>query len=304
RTVGHANYIANADSDKAEWSLHAILGDLDLDLATVIPDFDIDGCKYTPCPVKKGDKKEFSYKLTIPDDTPTVEGAVKARLIGDKGDLFCGTVHEYFTVVNIIQTRHMRIVLNVHYYPQIVLPDNDFSICYRKEQMYTWKIPSEALSSKAPCLEQIIKITMFKIGCFVLLITAVSAWPPPIDCGHAEITNIDITGCTTIPCTFHKGKEVTIDIDYIANQNSTKSEFSFHAIVGGLDLDLSTLIPGFDSDGCHDTHCPIKKGGKKQFSYNLTIPMAAPTIEAEAKLRLIGDKGDLFCTTLYGVIKD
>ncbi|CAG2115871.1 unnamed protein product, partial [Medioppia subpectinata] len=82
-----------ADSAKAEWSLHAIVGGLDLDLATLIPGFDRDGCKDTPCPVKKGDKKKFSYKLTIPGATPTIEADVKARLIGDKGDLFCGTVH-------------------------------------------------------------------------------------------------------------------------------------------------------------------------------------------------------------------
>ncbi|CAG2112513.1 unnamed protein product, partial [Medioppia subpectinata] len=62
-------------------------------LATLIPGFDRDGCKDTPCPVKKGDKKKFSYKLTIPGATPTIEADVKARLIGDKGDLFCGTVH-------------------------------------------------------------------------------------------------------------------------------------------------------------------------------------------------------------------
>ncbi|CAG2114483.1 unnamed protein product, partial [Medioppia subpectinata] len=97
---------------------------------------------------------------------------------------------------------------------------------------------------------------MLKFACLAVLIVAASAGIPFKDCGHSEVTNVAITGCTTSPCTLHKGKEVTIDIEYTANADSAKAEWSLHAIVGGLDLDLATLIPGFDRDGCKDTPCP------------------------------------------------
>ncbi|CAG2164347.1 unnamed protein product [Oppiella nova] len=147
---------------------------------------------------------------------------------------------------------------------------------------------------------------MLKIVCLALFIAAVSAGIPYKDCGHAEVSNVAITGCTTSPCTLHKGKQVTIDIDFTANQDTDKAEFSLHAIVGGLDLDLSTLIPDFDKvkDGCKDTSCPIKKGETKKFSATITIPGATPTIEADVKARLIGSTGDLFCGSVHGDIKD
>ncbi|CAG2109860.1 unnamed protein product, partial [Medioppia subpectinata] len=66
-----------------------------------------------------------------------------------------------------------------------------------------------------------------------VLIVAASAGIPFKDCGHSEVTNVAITGCTTSPCTLHKGKEVTIDIEYTANADSAKAEWSLHAIVGG-----------------------------------------------------------------------
>ena len=80
---------------------------------------------------------------------------------------------------------------------------------------------------------------MLKIVCLALFIAAVSAGIPYKDCGmfylasrlnillqwsillqlgHAEVTNVAISGCTTSPCTLHKGKEVTIDIDFTASE--------------------------------------------------------------------------------------
>ncbi|CAG2178322.1 unnamed protein product [Oppiella nova] len=147
---------------------------------------------------------------------------------------------------------------------------------------------------------------MLKVVCLTLFIAAVSAGIPYKDCAHSEVIDVAISGCTTSPCTLHKGKEVQIDIQYKANQDTTKATWTLHAILaGGLDLDLSTLIPGFDKDGCHDTPCPVKKGETKKFSYKLTIPEATPTpIEADVKARLIGDSGDLFCGTVHGNIVD
>ncbi|CAG2180525.1 unnamed protein product [Oppiella nova] len=92
-------------------------------------------------------------------------------------------------------------------------------------------------------------------------------------------------------------------LDFKIDQYSTKATWDLHAILaGGIDIDLSKLIPGFDKDGCHDTPCPVKTGETKKFSYNLTIPETTPTIEADIKARLIGDSGDIFCGSVHGHI--
>ncbi|CAG2115339.1 unnamed protein product [Medioppia subpectinata] len=94
--VANIAYNGDQDSTKAAWDLHAILeGGLDLDFSTLILGFDSDGCRDTPCPIKTGETKKFTYRLTIPDSTPTdIKADVKARLIGDYGDLFCGSVNK------------------------------------------------------------------------------------------------------------------------------------------------------------------------------------------------------------------
>ncbi|CAG2102082.1 unnamed protein product [Medioppia subpectinata] len=108
------------------------------------------------------------------------------------------------------------------------------------------------------------------------------------DCGHGEITSLQISGCTASPCLFTRGTDVTINIAYTANQNSTTAIWYLHAIVGVLDLDLADLIPGFDSNGCHDTPCPVTIGQNKQFTYKLNIPSTFPApLQATLKARLI-----------------
>ncbi|CAG2115870.1 unnamed protein product [Medioppia subpectinata] len=144
---------------------------------------------------------------------------------------------------------------------------------------------------------------MLKVVCLALFVAAVSAGIPYKDCGHSEVTSLEVSGCPSAPCILHKGKETTFTIKYTANQDTAKAEWSLHAIVGGVDMDLSTLIPGFDKDGCKDTPCPIKKGESKTFTYKVVIPAAAPDVEADVKARLIGEKSDLFCGTVHGSIK-
>ncbi|XP_054160242.1 mite group 2 allergen Lep d 2-like [Oppia nitens] len=145
---------------------------------------------------------------------------------------------------------------------------------------------------------------MLKFVCLALAVAVVSAGLPYKDCANKEVTNVEITGCTTSPCTLHKNQKITITIDYVGNQDTSKADWDLVAKVGELEFDLAALIPGFDKDGCHSQKCPVKKGDKVTFKYDITIPGATPEIEAEVKAVLKGEKGDLFCGTVRGNIKE
>ncbi|CAG2109724.1 unnamed protein product, partial [Medioppia subpectinata] len=151
----------------------------------------------------------------------------------------------------------------------------------------------------------VISKTMLIPFCLTLFIAAVTAGIPFKDCGQFELKSVEVSGCTTSPCTLHKGNEITININYTASADSIHTTWELHAIVGGLERDLSRLIPKFDSDGCHDTPCPIKKGETKMFTTKLTIPVSTPTpIEGDIIARLLGDKVTVFCGTVHGTITD
>ncbi|CAG2107568.1 unnamed protein product [Medioppia subpectinata] len=138
--------------------------------------------------------------------------------------------------------------------------------------------------------------------CLTLFIATVTAGIPFKDCGQSELRSVEVSGCTTSPCTLHKGNEITININYTASANSIHTTWELHAIVGGLERDLGRLIPKFDSDGCHDTPCPIRKGVTNMFTTKLTIPVSTPTpIEGDIIARLLGDKVTVFCGTVHEV---
>ncbi|CAG2108690.1 unnamed protein product [Medioppia subpectinata] len=144
---------------------------------------------------------------------------------------------------------------------------------------------------------------MFKMVFLTLIITAVSADIDFKDCGNKEVIKVEVSGCPNNPCIVHKGNAATITITYKANQDSAKAKWDLHAIVEGRDVDMSTLLPDFDKDGCHSTPCPIKKGEMKMFTQKSMVPDSVPDMDAVFKPILVGDNGNLFCVTFNGVIK-
>ncbi|XP_054154518.1 mite group 2 allergen Lep d 2-like [Oppia nitens] len=142
---------------------------------------------------------------------------------------------------------------------------------------------------------------MLRFVCLSLLVALVASKGIPYkDCGHHEVTDFEITGCTTNPCTLHKGQEITITIEFIANQNSQKAEIDLVAKVG----DIEVPVPGVDKNACNHMPCPVKKGDTVTLKYKATIPKNAPTIEADVTARLKGENGDLVCGIVHGDIKD
>ncbi|CAG2106493.1 unnamed protein product [Medioppia subpectinata] len=129
---------------------------------------------------------------------------------------------------------------------------------------------------------------MLRIVCLLVLAVSVSAISFK-DCGHAEVTKLDVTGCTGSG----------------PYQKTSHAKWYLHAKIGGVDTDLTALLPGSDLDACHSTSCPINSGDTKQVVFKFTIPKEAPVVsDVDVTTKLIGDAGDLLCTVTHGDVKE
>ncbi|XP_054160270.1 mite group 2 allergen Gly d 2.02-like [Oppia nitens] len=146
-------------------------------------------------------------------------------------------------------------------------------------------------------------LKMLRLFTLILCLGLTLASVPYKDCGKKEVTNVEITGCSGEPCVFVKGNKITLSVDFTANQDSDKAEFSLIASHGGVDIDMSTLIKDFDKNGCHSTTCPIKKGAKQSFKYDIVVPISVPDIEVDLKAQLKGNSDELFCGSIHSLIK-
>ncbi|CAG2106749.1 unnamed protein product [Medioppia subpectinata] len=146
---------------------------------------------------------------------------------------------------------------------------------------------------------------MLRIVCLLVLAVCVSAISFK-DCGHAEVTKLDVSGCTgSGPCVLHKNTNISVTINFKANQKTSHAKWYLHAKIGGVDTDLTALLPGVDLDACHSTSCPINSGDTKQVVFKFTIPKEAPVVsDVDVTTKLIGDAGDLLCTVTHGDVKE
>ncbi|CAG2166337.1 unnamed protein product [Oppiella nova] len=119
---------------------------------------------------------------------------------------------------------------------------------------------------------------MLKVVIISLVIILASASSPYKDCGHAEIKTLDISKCSKSPCEFHLDEQVTTDIEFTANQDTTKLTFGMTVDLGSGPVDITKYMPDFDNNGCHIVKCPVKKGDPLSIVYkaiegNMTVTM-------------------------------
>ncbi|XP_013783187.1 epididymal secretory protein E1-like [Limulus polyphemus] len=110
----------------------------------------------------------------------------------------------------------------------------------------------------------------------------------------SQIKEVRVTPCDKEPCKIPKRSSVLMEVDFIANQNSTKPKLSIEAKITDVYLPFPNLKP----DGCNgkNLQCPLLKGKSYTFQYNLEVLPYYPTITALAKWNLTGDdEKDIFC---------
>merc|ERR1712121_21724 len=112
----------------------------------------------------------------------------------------------------------------------------------------------------------------------VLLLVAAAAATPIEDCG-SRVTDVvvDLNGCESVPCQFHKGQTVKASISFTETAASDTYKNNVRAIVGGIPLPW----PGFDTAVCDKLSvgdCPGEVGEKLTYSNEIVIAEAYPVL--------------------------
>ncbi|XP_017461212.1 PREDICTED: mite group 2 allergen Tyr p 2-like [Rhagoletis zephyria] len=121
------------------------------------------------------------------------------------------------------------------------------------------------------------------------------------DCGHNEITKVEVDGCSGELCTLHKSKPVHLKSTFTANQDTTKIELKITGKLNGIEV----AVPGVETDGCKIVKCPLKKGQTVPFEYTFTIPAIVPAVpDTMVTLKAVGDHGVLACASVHNKIEN
>lgn len=83
-----AKFTSNQDTKTAKVVATATVNGLDL----VLPNIESDGCKFTKCPITKGQLVDIKYKMIVAKELPNVKAGLKIQLIGDHGVMACAHV--------------------------------------------------------------------------------------------------------------------------------------------------------------------------------------------------------------------
>nr|CAD32314.1 Lep D 2 precursor [Lepidoglyphus destructor] len=137
------------------------------------------------------------------------------------------------------------------------------------------------------------------IALFALVAVASAGKMTFKDCGHGEVTELDISGCSGDTCVIHRGQKMTLDAKFAANQDTNKVTIKVLAKVAGTTIQ----VPGLETDGCKVLKCPIKKGEALDFNYGMTIPAITPKIKVDVTAELVGDHGVMACGTIHGQVE-
>jgi len=97
-----------------------------------------------------------------------------------------------------------------------------------------------------------------------------------------------------------KGKDFTLHVDFVANQNTDKVAFKFTANIGGIEIP----VPGVDSNGCNGLTCPLVKGEHYSFRFHMVVPKLLPNLQTVVGTQLVGDHGVLACANINGSVQD
>ncbi|XP_045188028.1 NPC intracellular cholesterol transporter 2-like [Mercenaria mercenaria] len=118
------------------------------------------------------------------------------------------------------------------------------------------------------------------------------------DCGSlgGKINAVDVNPCDDEPCVLHQGKNVTVNVNFTALENSVGAKTVVHGIIGGVPVPFP--VP---SDCCNNRNlkCPITSGVTDIYTNAVYCSPSYPKIRLVVKWEVQDDNGkDLFCFLL------
>ena len=93
------------------------------------------------------------------------------------------------------------------------------------------------------------------------------------------------------PCKFKRGKSAHMTVEVTPDFDTEKADAKWYWENGNTDLPLM----GVETDACKSIDCPVKKGLKTTYNFDLDINRRWPLQTFDIKWRLTGDTPDKEC---------
>ncbi|XP_046749488.1 NPC intracellular cholesterol transporter 2 homolog a-like [Diprion similis] len=131
---------------------------------------------------------------------------------------------------------------------------------------------------------------------------------PILNCGSklGSYSRVQISGCddSNQPCVLHKGKNASIEIDFITYEDATDLKAVVHGTV--LIVPVPFHLP--NADACQHPEsgitCPMRKGQSYKYKAELPVSTKYPSVSVKVKWELQDQNGnDIVCFKLPAVIR-
>ncbi|XP_069116387.1 NPC intracellular cholesterol transporter 2-like [Argopecten irradians] len=123
------------------------------------------------------------------------------------------------------------------------------------------------------------------------------------DCGSVtgHINSITVTPCPSEPCALIRGTNVSVEIDFTANEHSGKVTTSVHGIIAGIP------VPFMSTDSCTagNVQCPLATQTHSIYTNYIPVLTIYPEISLLVKWELKDEHDrDLVCFVMPATILD
>ncbi|XP_041468087.1 NPC intracellular cholesterol transporter 2 homolog a-like [Lytechinus variegatus] len=130
---------------------------------------------------------------------------------------------------------------------------------------------------------------------------------PPIfhNCSKAtdtfELTRVAVGGCTAPPCPLIKGKNVSVEIDFIARVATSQIKSEVYGQIAGVKVPF----PISNDDACSSCNvkCPTVVGQSYAYKYSLEVKEEYPSMTLAVFWYFEGPNGEELCMDVAAQIK-
>ncbi|CAC5363908.1 NPC2 [Mytilus coruscus] len=112
--------------------------------------------------------------------------------------------------------------------------------------------------------------------------------------GPQNVKKVNINPCDKLPCVFHHGINVTVQVDFVSPASSATLEAEIFGILAGIPIKFNMPNP----NGCNDCGitCPIKQNMEYVYSSEFFVMKSYPNIQLAVQWDLRAANEDfLFC---------
>ncbi|KAL8589750.1 hypothetical protein ACOMHN_027258 [Nucella lapillus] len=110
------------------------------------------------------------------------------------------------------------------------------------------------------------------------------------DCGSVEskINSVEVSGCSTFPCLFHKNTYVNVTVDFTANADIQNATNKVYGVVLGVKIPFP--LPSL---ACKDMACPVSKGKTVVYKNAVLVEKNYPDVSVVVQWEVV-DTNDKF----------